>query len=172
MSYAAELHAARKERLARLGAGGPRTVKELNQVTAEQVQIITEISNETVVTDVVADWVKRQKEITRELRASVKEGMFDRPTVAAIQSATARYFGITRDDILSARRGDTSIAHPRQVAYYLCKTLTLRSLPDIGRKFGGRDHTTILHGVRKIEKLVRLDWETAYDVAQIEATLR
>lgn len=172
MSLVEQLHAARKARLARLGVGGPRTAKELNQVTAEQVQLITEIRNETVVTDVVADWVKRQREITKELRASIKEGVHDRPPVAAIQDATARYFGITRDDILSARRGSTEIVHPRQIAYYLCKTLTLRSLPDIGRKFGGRDHTTILHGVRKIEHLIRKDWEVAHDVAHIEATLR
>ncbi len=59
---------------------------------------------------------------------------------------------MTRGDILSSRRTAT-VVKPRQVAMYLSKALTLRSLPEIGRRFGGRDHTTVLHAVRKIEGL-------------------
>ena len=56
------------------------------------------------------------------------------------------------DDMLSKRRS-RAIARPRQAAMYLAKTLTTRSLPDIGRRFGGRDHTTVIHAVKRIEAL-------------------
>lgn len=75
-----------------------------------------------------------------------------RPTVDKIQKACAKEFNITIDEILSKRRA-RAIARPRQVAMYLSKTLTTRSLPDIGRRFGGRDHTTVIHAVKRIEEL-------------------
>jgi len=65
----------------------------------------------------------------------------------------ARQYNVSRSDLLSSRR-TANVVRPRQVAMYLAKTLTLRSLPEIGRRFGGRDHTTVLHAVRKIEGLV------------------
>ena len=64
------------------------------------------------------------------------------------------HFNVTKQDILSSRRHKT-IVYPRQIGMYLAKVLTTRSLPEIGRKFGGRDHTTVLHAVRKIEKLIK-----------------
>lgn len=75
-----------------------------------------------------------------------------RPTVDRIQKAAAKQFGITMDEMLSKRRA-RAIARPRQAAMYLAKTLTTRSLPDIGRRFGGRDHTTVIHAVKRIEEL-------------------
>ncbi len=72
--------------------------------------------------------------------------------VDLIQKVVAREYGITVEDILSARR-TRAIVLPRQVAMFLAKTMTPRSLPDIGRRFGDRDHTTVIHGVRKIEKM-------------------
>ncbi len=69
-----------------------------------------------------------------------------------IQSKVANYFNIKIDDILSAKR-IRSFARPRQIAMYLSKKLTSRSLPEIGRKFGGRDHTTVIHAVKKVEQL-------------------
>ena len=68
----------------------------------------------------------------------------------------ARQYNVSRSDLLSSRR-TANVVRPRQVAMYLAKTLTLRSLPEIGRRFGGRDHTTVLHAVRKIEALVAKD---------------
>ncbi|MBO0661517.1 chromosomal replication initiator protein DnaA [Jiella sp. MQZ9-1] len=62
----------------------------------------------------------------------------------------SRHYNVTRTDLLSSRRTKT-IVRPRQIAMYLAKTMTPRSLPEIGRRFGGRDHTTVLHAVRKIE---------------------
>jgi chromosomal replication initiator protein len=65
--------------------------------------------------------------------------------------------------MLSARRA-RSVARPRQIAMYLSKQLTTRSLPEIGRKFGGRDHTTVIHAVRKIEQLREEDAALDEDV--------
>jgi chromosomal replication initiator protein len=68
----------------------------------------------------------------------------------------AKHYGVQRGDLLSSRRNQ-SIVRPRQVGMYLAKTLTSRSLPEIGRRFGGRDHTTVLHAIRKIEQLRQSD---------------
>lgn len=73
-----------------------------------------------------------------------------------IQKLVASHYGISRSDILSARR-TANVVRPRQIAMYLSKVMTLRSLPEIGRRFGGRDHTTVLHAVRKIDELVAKD---------------
>jgi len=88
-----------------------------------------------------------------------------RLTVDKIQRATCEEFGITLNDMASKRRA-RNIARPRQVAMYLSKKLTKRSLPDIGRRFGGRDHTTVMHAVKRIDSL-RAD-DPAFN-AQIEA---
>ena len=79
-----------------------------------------------------------------------------RITIDDIQRKVADYYNIRLSDLLSARRSRT-IARPRQVAMYLSKLLTTRSLPEIGRKFGGRDHTTVIHAVKKIESLQSSD---------------
>ena len=88
-----------------------------------------------------------------------------RLTVDRIQRATCEVFKVTMTDLVSKRRARV-IARPRQVAMYLCKKLTKRSLPDIGRRFGGRDHTTVMHAVKRIDQLRKED--PAFD-AQIEA---
>ena len=80
-----------------------------------------------------------------------------RVTIDEIQRRVAEYFNVKMGDMLSARRA-RSVARPRQIAMYLSKQLTTRSLPEIGRKFGGRDHTTVIHAVRKIEQLREEDW--------------
>lgn len=72
------------------------------------------------------------------------------PKISEIQMAVCDVFAVRLIDLISARR-TADIVKPRQIAMGLCKRLTLRSLPDIGRRFGGRDHTTALHGVRKYQ---------------------
>ncbi len=169
MSLIERLHAERKERLARLGSGPQRkAIEDLNAIISEQHEIIADMDGG--VPDVVAEWVERQKTINTELRFAIQESAHGRPSIRAILGATSKHFGIAVVDILSARR-TANIVLPRQIAYYFCKTMTLRSLPDIGRQLGGRDHTTILHGVRKIQHLIRSDWQVAYDVAHVEALL-
>ncbi|WP_273722492.1 chromosomal replication initiator protein DnaA [Bartonella sp. AU18XJBT] len=82
-----------------------------------------------------------------------RSGEPKRIRIEEIQRTVARHYNVSKQDLLSNRRTRT-VVKPRQVAMYLAKVLTPRSLPEIGRRFGGRDHTTVLHAVRKIEDLV------------------
>ncbi len=100
------------------------------------------------------------------LRASER-----RVTIDEIQRRVAEYFNIKMGDMLSARRA-RSVARPRQVAMYLSKQLTTRSLPEIGRKFGGRDHTTVIHAVRKIDQLREEDPALDEDVDLLRRMLK
>lgn len=83
--------------------------------------------------------------------------------IEEIQRVVARHYSVSKQDLLSNRRTRT-IVKPRQVAMYLAKMMTPRSLPEIGRRFGGRDHTTVLHAVRKIEDLVGGDQKLAQEL--------
>ena len=86
-----------------------------------------------------------------------------RVRIEDIQRVVARHFNVSKADLLSSRRTRT-IVRPRQIAMYLAKVLTPRSLPEIGRRFGGRDHTTVLHAVRKIEGLIEGDKSLADEI--------
>ncbi|MGE0109775.1 MAG: helix-turn-helix domain-containing protein, partial [Bdellovibrionales bacterium] len=94
-----------------------------------------------------------------------------RITIDEIQKKVAEHFNIRVADMHSARRA-RAIARPRQVAMYLAKQLTPRSLPEIGRKFGGRDHTTVIHAVRKIEELSAYDPAFREDVDLLKRLLQ
>jgi chromosomal replication initiator protein len=94
-----------------------------------------------------------------------------RVTVDDIQKATAEHFGLKQADLISERR-NRAIARPRQAAMWLAKQLTTRSLPDIGRRFGGRDHTTVLHAVRRIEELKAGDAQLTRDLETLTRKLR
>jgi chromosomal replication initiator protein len=94
-----------------------------------------------------------------------------RITIDEIQKASAEHYGMTQADLISERR-NRSIARPRQAAMWLAKQLTTRSLPDIGRRFGGRDHTTVLHAVRRIEELKASDAQLARDLEVLARKLR
>jgi len=111
------------------------------------------------------------EEVQQLLRANLTGGVERRITVDEIQKTTADHYGLKQADLLSERR-TRSIARPRQVAMYLCKLHTTRSYPDIGRRFGGRDHTTVLHGVKKIEELIGKDEQIARDVEALSRKLR
>jgi chromosomal replication initiator protein len=91
-----------------------------------------------------------------EAQAFVQTRPPKRPKIEEVQRVVARHYNVARSDMVSSDR-TKKICLPRQVAMYLCKVLSLRSLPEIGRRFGGRDHTTVLHGIRKIEKLMARD---------------
>ena len=105
------------------------------------------------------------------LGAALRGGPERRITVDEIQKTVADHFNLKQADLLSERR-TRSVARPRQIAMYLCKQHTTRSYPDIGRRFGGRDHTTVLHGVRKIEELMPQDDQIARDVEALTRKLR
>ena len=104
------------------------------------------------------------------IRPHLKAGE-KRITVDDIQKAAAEHFGLKQADLLSERR-TRSVARPRQAAMWLAKQLTVRSLPDIGRRFGGRDHTTVLHAVRRIEELKQTDAQLAGDLEALVRKLR
>lgn len=93
-----------------------------------------------------------------------------RITIDEIQRRVADHFSLKLSDMHSARRA-RAVARPRQIAMYLSKQLTPRSLPEIGRKFGGRDHTTVMHAVRKIEELMEADAQIAQDVDLVRRAL-
>jgi chromosomal replication initiator protein len=105
------------------------------------------------------------------LGSALRGGPERRITVDEIQKTVAEHFTLKQADLLSERR-TRSVARPRQIAMYLCKQHTTRSYPDIGRRFGGRDHTTVLHGVRKIEELIAQDEQIARDVEALTRKLR
>ncbi|MDE3061066.1 MAG: chromosomal replication initiator protein DnaA [Pseudomonadota bacterium] len=94
-----------------------------------------------------------------------------RISIEDIQKQVAAHYNIKVSDMHSARRSRV-VARPRQVAMYLSKKLTSRSLPEIGRRFGGKDHTTVMHAVKRIEELMAEDGEFARDVELIEKMMR
>ena len=107
---------------------------------------------------------------TRDLLRDLLRAQERRVTVEEIQKLVADHYNLRLADMLSSRK-ERAIARPRQVAMYLVKRLTNRSLPEIGRRFGGRDHTTVMHGVRKIEELKAKDPALAEDVETLEHLL-
>lgn len=92
-------------------------------------------------------------------------------TIDDIQSRVCAHYGIKLQDLRGESRTRV-LARPRQIAMYLCKTLTTKSLPDIGRAFGGRDHTTVLHAVRKVEELMRHEQPFAQDIDLLRRALK
>ena len=102
-------------------------------------------------------------ESTQEVLHDILRANDRRITIEDIQKKVAGHFNIKVSDMHSARRS-VAIARPRQIAMYLSKKLTTKSLPEIGRKFGGKDHTTVMHAVKRIDELSRLDKEFADDV--------
>ena len=100
---------------------------------------------------------------TQELLQDVLRAHDRRITIEEIQKRVAEHFNMRIADMHSARRA-RAVARPRQVAMYLSKQLTSRSLPEIGRKFGGRDHTTVMHAVKKVEQLRETDATFAEDI--------
>jgi chromosomal replication initiator protein len=105
------------------------------------------------------------------MQPNLRGGVERRITVDEIQKVTSEYYGLKQADLLSERR-TRAVARPRQVAMWLCKQHTTRSYPDIGRRFGGRDHTTVLHAVRKIEELIGADDKIAADTEALSRKLR
>ena len=83
----------------------------------------------------------------------------------------SKHFGVNRSDLLSNRR-NRSVVRPRQIGMYLAKKLTSRSLPEIGRRFGNRDHTTVLHAIRKVEQLMADDSGLKEEVELLKRLLR
>ena len=109
-------------------------------------------------------------ESTQEVLHDILKSHERRVTIEEIQRKVAEHYAIRLTDMSSARRS-RAIARPRQVAMYLAKQLTSRSLPEIGRKFGNRDHTTVLHAVSRIGELMERDGAFAEDVGLLRRLL-
>jgi len=93
-----------------------------------------------------------------------------RVRIEDILKAVSRHYKVPRNELLSARRS-RDVVRPRQIAMYLAKALTARSLPEIGRRFGGRDHTTVLHSVRKVEQMIKDDMELGQEIELLKRML-
>ncbi|MBY4894086.1 chromosomal replication initiator protein DnaA [Rhodobacteraceae bacterium N5(2021)] len=119
-----------------------------------------------------ADLVRREVtvDLAKECLTDVLRATDKKVTMDEILKKTCEYYKIRQVDMISQNR-QRVIARPRQMAMYLCKRLTTRSLPEIGKKFGGRDHTTILYGVRKIEELMQADSQIAEDAELLRRML-
>ncbi|WGF90673.1 chromosomal replication initiator protein DnaA [Marinivivus vitaminiproducens] len=126
----------------------------LNRIVA-QAQLVTR--------DITID-------MAQEVLADILRANDRKVTIEEIQRKVAEHYGIKMADMHSARRARI-VARPRQVAMYLAKQLTPRSLPEIGRKFGGRDHTTVMHAVRKIEELQSADPALTADLDHLRRSL-
>ena len=92
-------------------------------------------------------------------------------TVEQVQAAVCEWFGVSQADLRGDKRPQ-SIAYPRHIAMYLCRELTDQSLPKIGAKFGGRDHSTVMHGVRRIGDLIREDRDVFNVVQELTARIK
>ncbi len=103
------------------------------------------------------------EELDKILVHLIKSADTKRVRIEDIQRIVARQFNVSKNDLLSNRRTRV-IVRPRQIAMYLSKVMTPRSLPEIGRRFGGRDHTTVLHAVRKIEALTSEDQKLSHEI--------
>lgn len=113
---------------------------------------------------------KLDLDFTREVLADVLRAHSRKLTIDEIQRRVADHYALKINDLISPRRA-REVARPRQVAMYLAKLLTPRSLPEIGRRFGGRDHTTVMHAVKRIEELRATDHELDRDINQLRRAL-
>ena len=93
-----------------------------------------------------------------------------RVRIEDILRIVSRHYKVPRNDLLSSRRS-RDVVRPRQIAMYLAKSLTSRSLPEIGRRFGGRDHTTVLHSVRKVEQMMKDDGDLCQEIELLKRML-
>lgn len=109
-------------------------------------------------------------DLTQECLSDILRATSRKVTMDEIIKKTCDYYKVRSADLMSPNRA-RNIVRPRQMAMYLCKKYTTRSLPEIGRKFGGRDHTTILHGVRKIEELMSTDSQFVEDAELLRRLL-
>ena len=144
---------ARRARLARLGMGTQSVAKP------------AEIERKTYIVEPVAPRPK----ISRYYTDAAYEGSWS-VEICGLGMIYGPTNKVSIDDIVSARR-TSDIVMPRHIAMYLARTMTPRSFPEVGRRMGNRDHTTVLHGFKKIERLVRENPNVADDVNAIKRSI-
>lgn len=155
------LHEAHKERLARISAKAHRPSEASANISAstypEHAVIVPMAANKT-------------KRVRRTKRNQWFHGVPGHLTVRDIQDEVVFHFGISRIELFAMRRTKDTV-RSRHIAIYLSKIFTTQSMPEIGMRFGGQDHTTIMHAVQKIERELLRDPVLAQDVAEIELKL-
>jgi chromosomal replication initiation ATPase DnaA len=149
----------------------------------DPAQVVTENRMrqlEAMVVDLRAELDRAREHFSEELKdlaaAAEKDGAGSidpvdgtlKVRIARVMRVVAAYFGISVKDLKSGAR-TKEICRLRHIAMYLCRTITLKSLPEIGRHFGNRDHTTVLHAIHKIESLMPADPVLCQEVAELEA---
>ena len=169
----------------------PEQVRQLEDVNRLKAEFLANCSHELrtpihaivgyaelLLDNVYGSMTDEQEQTVGYIRESAQDLLHDlvranerRVTIDEIQKRVAEHFNIKMAEMTSSRRARV-VARPRQVAMYLAKQLTSRSLPEIGRKFGGRDHTTVMHAVKKIEELVVADRALAEDVEVLRRMLQ
>lgn len=130
---------------------------------------------EGAMTRLYANWNLMKTPISPDIAETIIRDLVQgiephRTKIEDIMRVIARHFGVSKSDLLSQRR-HRSVVHPRQIGMYLSKKLTQRSLPEIGRRFGNRDHTTVLHAVRKIESKITEDARLRDEVEELKKLL-
>ena len=110
------------------------------------------------------------QDLTQDCLSDMLRSYERKLSVEEIKRKVADHYNIRLSDLVGPKR-TRCFARPRQMAMYLCKTLTSRSLPEIGRSFGGRDHTTVMHGVKKIDELRQKDAQIADDLELLRRSL-
>jgi chromosomal replication initiator protein len=133
----------------RITGGGRELEGALIRVVASQ-----QLTRAPMTVDLAAAAVRDLSHTPEAIRVRIED----------ILQIIGRHYSVSRADLLSPRRA-RSIVRPRQIGMYLAKKLTSRSLPEIGKRFGGRDHSTVLHAVRKIEDLLKADEKLAREIA-------
>lgn len=104
------------------------------------------------------------------LKDHINKGISEKNNIAKIQKTVAEYFQVTIDDLKSKNRS-SNLAFPRQIAMYLCRKITNESLPKIGTEFGGKDHTTVMHSINKIERQLKNNKELENIIEKIKANI-
>ena len=156
----------RRARLARLGVNAKPTPKW------------AEIERKTYIVEPVLQHPKTSRyyaDAAYEAAWAVEmcgvDEIFGATNINTILKVVAKHYKMSIDDIVSARR-TANVVMPRHIAMYLAKTMTPRSFPEVGRRMGNRDHTTVLHGFKKIERLVREKPSVAEEVNTIKCAIR
>jgi chromosomal replication initiator protein len=132
---------------------------------------------EGAINSLFAKWMVLRQPITIETAEGVLRDMVqgagdgNRIKIEDIIRVVSRHYGVSKQDILSERR-HRSIVWPRQIGMYLAKQLTSRSLPEIGRRYGDRDHTTVLHAIRKVDKELTINPRLVEEIEELKRQLR
>lgn len=156
MSLATELHAARQQRLARLGAIPPKpSLAPILQLRKPPKPVAFDAGWDGMwFWDLVHGHSKEPRTIL----------------VRDIQEAVCKHFGMTLLDLLSSRR-TADVAYPRHIAFYICREMTKHGFAELGRRFGGRDHTTVIHGDQRIRGMYGFDMRVTCDVNAVRKLL-